>query len=82
MKERFMATINAAIDNGTEIGITMEAGSNAVAFSVVPFEVIEGEGNVVIYAGSDIITVDTTNMVYDNDEFICVNNNSVISIAA
>ena len=84
MKEKFMATINEAIDNGTEIFITMESGLNAVSVTVIPTSIDEGSGSVVIYAGTDIFVIDTESVSYDNDEFMFVNkeNTSLVTISA
>ena len=84
MKEKFMATINEAIDNGTEIFITMESGLNAVSVTVIPTSIDEGSGSVVIYAGTDIFVIDTEMISYDNDEFLFVNkeNTSLVTISA
>ena len=83
MRERFIATINDAIDNNKELVVSLESGTNAISVNIIPHAMDDGEKEIIVYSDKGILTIDTKNIQYvsELDEFVCVNNTSIVTIS-
>ena len=83
MKENLTATIYAAIENRTPIRFTFESGTNAISTSLIPDGVDEGSETLIVYSGTDIITIGTKFVEYNEveNEYMCANGFSFVTIS-
>ena len=87
MKSNLITTINNAIDNGTELVLSMcpdplRGHDNAITTSFIPDAIDVGENGIIVYAKGDIYSLDTTRVIYDEVEevYACIGTSTIASI--
>ena len=81
MREQVITLVKDAINNGKELRITMQSGSNAICVDIVPDNIDVGTMGMIIYSGNNLFDVDLRDVEYDFEEYVCGNSHSVITIS-
>ena len=79
MKKKFMATINEAIDNGSEIEITIGCeGKSHVELTIIPEYVVTNGNMMTIYYNTEQMSFLIDKIVYDEvEEGFCIYDNGL-----
>lgn len=84
MKEKFMTTINEAVDNGSEIEITIGCeGKSHVELTIIPEYVVTNGNMMTIYYNAEQMSFPLDEIVYDEvEEGFCIYDNGLFIFVA
>ena len=84
MKEKFMTTINEAVDNGSEIEITIGCeGISYVELNIIPEYVVTNGNIMTIYYNDEQMSFPLDKIVYDEvEEVFCIYDNGLFFFVA
>lgn len=84
MKEKFMTTINEAVDNGSEIEITIGCdGTSYVELNIIPEYVVINGNMITIYYNDGQMSFPLDEIVYDEvEDGFCIYDNGLFFFVA
>jgi len=84
MKEQLIRAIADMVETEGTIDVTIETTDfNGIQMVVSPRGVEEGDGTIIVYLPSGVLTIDTNEIGYDESEnkFVCIGTASVITLS-
>ena len=84
MKNNLVDAINKAIENGSEVNISISTQElNGMNIHMIPDYIDVSDAYCVLFHDTDIVTVNLANVEFDDilGEFICSEKNSSITIS-